>query len=118
MNINYNLDGEVIVIAVNTHQDFIPCEQNMGGPFAGTVATVMLPPEIKPEQYPQVVVSCTISEEYHAIVNRSKKSGEEIFYEVVANYANEHYPNNRQIASKFCNHFEYSFKYIYTQPKK
>ena len=103
-----------IVVKVSTHNHYIDCETNDNSPFGH--GERVLPPEINPKDYKQIVIRCFIDENERLKTSHSisGESGDSVCHSTVEQFVNEHYFGKKlmQIGTRSCNHYEHQYKYI------
>jgi hypothetical protein len=113
-NIEFKIaqSGESVTVGVSTHDDFLPCKEDMRSPFKH--GKTILPPEIDPSKYRSVVIKCIIEGKDRTKVGMPKLSGESICHEVVEQFVKDYFGAKKTVQTEtvFCNHYEMQYKYI------
>ncbi len=114
-NIEFKIaqSGEYVTVRTSTHDEFIPCVEDMPSPFKHSKTA--LPSEIDPSKYKSIVIKCIIEgDEKTKVAKVPGLSGESICHEVVELFIKDNYKSNKLVQTEtvLCNHYEMQYKYI------
>ena len=111
--VRHQVGSETVIVHLTQLTQFEECKEDMKSPLKHMQQVTQA--GFDPSKYKNIFLKCEIYPENRTMTLLSNKiSGESVFYEVVAEFIKQNFPDRQTMnfESIFCNHFEMQFRYI------